>query len=412
MRFVPELKVRPRLTFAFLVVIMLSWVLNYAAFQYIREQDRQRFRQELAARGIVPRDRPFRPGSTSSSQPRNDSTTSWPRRRDWRTHFWSTVVPVQSAIAVVLSLGAGAWLSRRFTRPLVQLEKGALAFHAQQFDHRIPASGHDEFARVASTMNEMAEHVQNQFMALEEDAQRRQHLLADVAHELRSPVAMMKTMTEALRDGVADQPERRDRALNAMFTASNRMERLVTDLLELAKLDLGQLPLYPQAVDIRSIAERCLASYAAAAESAGMRLAPLPTGVTIRVHGDPLRLEQILDNLVKNAVEHAGEGAIVSLSLSGLDPVVVSVEDTGKGISADKLPYVFDAFYRGDSARTPGSVHSGLGLRISRALAEAQGGTLTLESREGEGTRAVLTLPGCTGASGADMDESPLAPVF
>jgi signal transduction histidine kinase len=111
------------------------------------------------------------------------------------------------------------------------------------------------------------------------------------------------------------------------------------------------------------------------------------------VSADPHRLAQILDNLVDNAISHAGPGAQVRVTVEPGDMVKVNVSDTGRGIPAEHLPYLFDPFYRGDAARTPGGRHSGLGLRIARGLAHAHGGDLRIESEEGRGTRATLLLP-------------------
>lgn len=117
------------------------------------------------------------------------------------------------------------------------------------------------------------------------------------------------------------------------------------------------------------------------------------------VSGDPHRLNQVLDNLMDNAISHAGTGAEVRVTIEPGDPVVISVADTGRGIAAEHLLYLFDPFYRVDSVRTPGDRHSGLGLRIARGLAQAHGGDLRIESEEGKGTRAVLTLPRSSAAA-------------
>ena len=296
-------------------------------------------------------------------------------------------------IGVLLSVAAGIWLSRRFTRPLVMLAEGARALRSGTFGHRIPLTGDDEFGRVATSMNQMAQRIGDQIQALQADSLRRQQLLADVAHELRSPVATLKTMAEALRDGVAASPERMERATSAIVESAARMERLVNDLIELARLDLDEFPLHPVPVDLRMAAMDCLRRHSHAAESAGIRLHPLAEGAAAVVSGDPHRLAQILDNLVDNTLSHAGAGAEVRVMVEPGDPVTVTVTDTGRGIPAEDLPYVFDAFYRGDAARTPGGRHSGLGLRIARALAQAHGGDLQIESKENQGTRAILTLP-------------------
>jgi signal transduction histidine kinase len=147
----------------------------------------------------------------------------------------------------------------------------------------------------------------------------------------------------------------------------------------------------------------CLRRHKQEAEDAGIGIQTLKRSGPAVVSADPHRLAQILDNLLDNAISYAGKGADVSVTVAQGDPVTITVADSGRGIAAKDLPYVFDAFYRGDAARTPGEHHSGLGLRIARGLAEAHGGALRIESVEGEGTRAILTLPQAT--TDADITE-------
>jgi|GEM_PF-2897656 len=394
MPFVPRLSVGQRLTLAMVLVVVLSWLLGgLLIYQLVRfnllnvGRSPPRARSEVAVRsdlrgdgGEIDIERIERPA---------------PHERSHRPPpFWRMrTLLIHLGVGVAMAVAAGIWLSRRFTRPLAKLAEGAGALGAGRFSHRIPVVGNDEFGRVANSMNEMAERIGEQIEALEADARRRQHLLADVAHELRTPVATLKTMAEALRDGIASAPERTERAAHAIAESAERMERLVKDLLELARLDLDELPLYPQSVDLCAAAADAIRRHADAAARAGVILRRIQNDGRVIVSTDPHRLAQILDNLLDNAVSHAGRDAEVSVILEDGDPVSLTVADTGRGISPEHLAYLFDAFYRGDTARTPGDHHSGLGLRIARSLARAHGGDLVIESAEGQGTRAILTLP-------------------
>jgi len=296
-------------------------------------------------------------------------------------------------IALLLAFVTSAWLSRRFTRSLAELTHGARAFIAGKFTHRIPVDGEDEFAQVATAMNELADRVSAQIADLEEDAQRRRQLLADVAHELRTPVTTMRTMAGALEEGLADDPERHRRAINSLVRTSDRLQHLVTDLLQLAKLDLHELPLLKQPVDVRALADSCVEAHTEAAHEAGVRLQPVEAGPPCMVNADADRLAQVLDNLLNNAISYAGSDVDVRVVIECGDPTRIIVADTGQGISPRHLPYLFDPFYRADAVRSPRDQHSGLGLRIARGIIETHGGTLTLESREGHGTQAIITLP-------------------
>jgi signal transduction histidine kinase len=388
MRFAPRLSVGGRLTFAMIVVVVVSWLLGgMLVFQ-------------LSKTGIL-QPGPRRPPPTDSVAPASELRPTpppfppgeAPERRGPPPLWLNPVLIVHLAVGVLVAIIAGLWLSRRFTRPLVTLTEGAQALERGRLDHRIALAGDDEFVRVATSMNHMARRIAEQIRELEEDSRRRQHLLADVAHELRSPVASLKAMAEALRDGVASGPERSERAAAAVAESAERLDRLVGDLLELARLDLQELPLHPQPVDLRAAVADCLRRHGDAADRAGVQIHPSEDGDPVVVSGDPHRLNQVLDNLVDNAVSHGGAGAEVTVTIKPGDPVVVTVADTGRGIASEHLPYLFDPFYRVDAARTPSDRHSGLGLRIARGLAEAHGGTLRVDSAKGRGTRAILTLP-------------------
>ncbi|MHB9110330.1 MAG: HAMP domain-containing sensor histidine kinase [Armatimonadota bacterium] len=446
MRSVPRISLRAQLTIAFLVVIFLSWVLSSATAFYFVRQDYQAFRQQVAnrtgdasrlppppqitwrdvllgpqrpfTRGLdrplpppdvriqpgLPRLNPQQPGMRQPPNPGFRSPLS-PMNGEARgpgpgngrpgpanTGGDSLLLFSRIAIAVALAVLAGAWLGWRFLRPLGELSQGARMFHAGAFGHRIPLHGGDEFSELATSMNEMADRVSRQIADLEQDAKRRRQILADVAHELRNPVMTLRTMSGALEEGLAEDPERRQRALRSMVRTSDRLFHLVTDLLELAKLDLRELPLHKQPVDLHELIIASLQAHAPAAQAAGITLLPVD-GPALTARVDPDRLTQVIDNLLDNAISYAGKGARVQVTLQDGNPLHLIVADTGHGISARHLPYIFDPFYRADAARASGDEHSGLGLRIASALVEAHGGTLALASTESKGTTVTITLP-------------------
>lgn len=307
--------------------------------------------------------------------------------------FEAKILALRFAIALGLAILAGILLGQRFTHPLMQLSKGADAFQAGDFEYRIPAASGDEFAAVAETMNQMASQVSAHIKSLEKDAESRRKFLADIAHELRSPVTTMRTMAGALQDGVAEEPERRDRAVSALVRTSERMLRLVQDLMELAKLDLNELPLNVKYVDLSELVGSVVHSHEVESKAAGTLLQPFVSTSPIRAKVDPDRITQVLDNILENAVSYAGYGAEVSVAIEKGKNIKITVADTGKGIRAEDLPYIFDSFYRADTARTPSDSHSGLGLSIARKLVEVHGGTLNISSEEGKGTTVTIELP-------------------
>lgn len=400
MRFGLLNSIRTRLIMSHALVGVLSVLLAASVFQFHAVQVARRTRDQGAFRRFEPRSP--RPPAIGGPPNMLDRPPGPPPPRGFgargMTRALRESLPAGLAFAAALCIFVGWWVGRRLARPLAELAEGARALHATHFTHRVPIRGDDEFTEVALAMNEMGERVGAQIAALEEDAVRRRQILADVAHELRSPVAALKAMTAAMRDGVAETPERRGEALARMSDAAARMERLVSDLLEVSRLDLHEVPLMLSEVDLRELAEDCVYTHTADAATAGIQLAPVAPGRPVQATADRLRLAQALDNLVENAVSYAGSGAEIHLQVED-NPSRLIVRDTGVGISEDHLPFVFDAFYRADAARTPGGTHTGLGLRIARGLVEAHGGSLTLESRPGEGVRAVITLPPAQGVS-------------
>ena len=402
----PRFSVGARLTLTMVVVVVLTWLVGGAViFQMMRLGVLRRGPPpgqpaEVIERGRGPGAEPTpppqgRPGDRGPGgpPPGRGEQGAGHRPPPPPRSFLGGPSAVNLLVGILLSVAAGIWLSRRFTRPLAMLARGAGALGAGDLDHRVRVAGDDEFGQVAAGMNRMAERIGDQVRELQADARRRQQLLADVSHELRSPVATLKAMAEALRDGVAAGPERTERAIRAIVESAERMERLVNDLIELARLDLDEFPLHPAPIDLRMALADCLRRHSQAEESAGIRLHPPAEGVAVMVSGDPHRLAQVFDNLLDNSISHAGTGAEVRVTVEPGDPVTVIVSDTGRGIPAENLPYLFDAFYRGDASRTPGGRHSGLGLRIARGLAQAHGGDLQIEGLDNRGTRAVLTLP-------------------
>ncbi len=440
MRFVPKLSVGARLAITVFLAIALSWILSAGTVSYIAYQRMLALHQEMLRRpdlypvpipeprfGIMdfligPRPQLGPPPLGPRPPLRNPQPGPPP---DWRPDLFppaprppldqppgpdlrprpipqgpppadpgaTSILVTRAAIAVLLAILAGAWLSAGFTRKLRHLSKGAGAFNEGRFDYRIADLGDDEFAQVGATMNSMAGRVAEQVGRLEEDAKRRRQFLADVAHELRSPVATLRTMAGALQDGVANDSQRRDRAIGSLVRTSDRLLRLVTDLLELARLDLHELPVHPQPADLRELAATSIELHAASAAQAGITLGHIEDGEPVMAYADPSRVSQVLDNLLDNAISHAGTGAQAQITIEDSDALRIIVSDNGRGIAAAHLPYIFDSFYRADKARTLDRGHSGLGLRISRALIEAQGGTLTLTSREGAGVTVIITLP-------------------
>ncbi|HEY3380110.1 MAG TPA: HAMP domain-containing sensor histidine kinase [Armatimonadota bacterium] len=425
MRFVLKNSVRLQVILWVFLAILLSWVASSAVSYLLVRHQVLAFRQEMLAhpelypvpipeprfrfddlllgpQGILQRGffahRPSRPaprGARDSSGERPDPPRARHQPRPTPPESpligWILVL-LRPGIALAFALGTGIILGRRFTRPLLEVAKGARALQEGQYDYRLPVQGTDEFTEVSRVMNDMAQQVSQHIARVEDDAKRRQQLLADVAHELRGPVMTLCTMSDALESGVADDPARKEHAVGSLVRTSHRLLHLVTDLLQLAKLDLHELPIHRQHVELREIIRACLHTHAAAATQADVTLTSALPKAPVSAYLDPDRLTQVLDNLLDNAINYA-KGAEVRVSLEEGASIRLVVADTGPGIPAQHLPFLFDPFYRVDTARSPADGHSGLGLRIARGVIEAHGGTLELMSEEGRGTTVTITLP-------------------
>jgi two-component system sensor histidine kinase ResE len=218
----------------------------------------------------------------------------------------------------------------------------------------------------------------------------RRDLVANVSHELKTPLAAIKGLLELLQGGRVDT-EHQTQFLALMEVESDRLERLVEEQLQLARLDSGAMPLEREELDLDALADGVVASRRPLAEAAGIELSARNDGVTT-VTADAARIEQILLILLDNALRHTPDGGAIVVSARRTDTdAQLEVSDTGEGISADEQPFVFDRFYRGDPSREGRS--AGLGLAIARGLAEAHGGRIELASAPGVGSTFTLHLP-------------------
>ena len=216
-------------------------------------------------------------------------------------------------------------------------------------------------------------------------------MVADVSHELKTPLTSIRGYVETLRIAdIALSQEHRRQYLEIVERETHRLERIVQDLLDMARIENDAVSLdcryFATARVFRHVVER----HQAQADARGVRLVTLVDEATDQLFGDPHRLEQVVDNLVGNAIRHAPDGGCVELrSQLNAGTAEITVGDNGAGIAAEHLPHVFDRFYKVDAARASGMSGSGLGLSIARAIIERHGGTIHVESRPG---RTVFTV--------------------
>jgi two-component system, OmpR family, phosphate regulon sensor histidine kinase PhoR len=220
----------------------------------------------------------------------------------------------------------------------------------------------------------------------------RRDFISNVSHELRTPLASLKALTETLRDGALEDPKAAPRFLGRIETEVDALTQMATELLELSRIESGQVPLQRKAVPAASLLLSAAERMRAQAERAGLVLRLDPAQDMTEVSADPPRLEQVLVNLIHNAVKFTPPGGEVILAAQTESEFVrFSVRDTGVGIPAEDLERIFERFYKADRARSGGG--TGLGLSISRHLVEAHGGRIWAESTEGEGSTFYFTIP-------------------
>jgi len=223
--------------------------------------------------------------------------------------------------------------------------------------------------------------------------QARADLVTNVSHELRTPLTAVKGLVETLRDGAVDDLGARDRFLASIENETDRLIRLVNDLLTLSRVDAQALPLHRERFDLADLARATVD--ALTAQAAERQVSLIVTGPSVHVHADADRIRQVLVNLLDNAIRFSPSGQVVSVSISpSPNEVTVAVQDHGPGIPPAEQRRVFERFYRADRSRARKSEGgAGLGLAIAQALVQAHGGRITLESNPSQGTTVRFTLP-------------------
>lgn len=305
------------------------------------------------------------------------------------------IIWLACGLAVLAAGALGLLFARRILGPVRALTSAARRLGAGDFDQRVPVRSQDELGELAATFNTMAEAIGRQ------EALRRR-MSADIAHELRTPLAVIQANLEALLDGV--RPLSTD-AVTDIHKETQLLSRLVTDLRDLSLAEAGQLPLRKEPIDLDALARASAARFASKAEGKGVRLVVEGTEDLPRANADPDRISQVLGNLLDNALRHTPRGGEVAVRLErGAqrdDEAQVTVRDTGSGVKAEHLPNVFEHFYRADHARSRTDGGSGIGLAVVKQLVEAHSGRVWVESPPEQGASFGFVLPA------ADIKENP-----
>ena len=296
-----------------------------------------------------------------------------------------------AAGAIVIALFLGALLARTISRPVRELTAATQIVAQGELGHQVPVRSKDELGQLAASFNQMS-------ADLAQSTALRRQMTADIAHELRTPLSVIRGYTEALSERKLEgTPE----TFDILHEETQHLSRLVDDLRTLSLADAGELPLTRRIAAPQALLERAASAYAVQAQRQKVSLQVEADQGLPEVEVDPDRMAQVLGNLVSNALRYTPAGGEILLSAyrcserigDHLDTLRLGIRDTGAGIAPEDLPHIFDRFYRGGESRYKEQGESGLGLAIAKSLVEAHGGTISVESTLGEGTTFTISLP-------------------
>ena len=332
----------------------------------------------------------------------------------------SGLLAIIGLIALAVAVVVAAALTRRITTPVRRLTEASRDLAEGDFARRVPAEviedGPVELSELGLQFNAMAERLQESVEIIRRDRDRSREFLADVSHELRTPIAALRTFNELLTEGAADDPSARAEFLETSRAQLERLDWLAQNLLELSKLDSGLVLLDLRPEDLRSSVEQAVEQSAATARRRGVELTMTRADAPIQIRHDPVRIGQVVANLIGNAIKFTPRGGSVRVDVRAEagGAASITVADTGIGIEPGELPRIFDRFFRGSRASEARGSGSGLGLAIVRGIVEMHGGTVTVESRPGAGATFRVALPanprppaGATGGSVAETSPTP-----
>lgn len=285
---------------------------------------------------------------------------------------------IAMGVAVLLTIV----LSRAISAPVRVLSESALQIGKGDFSRQVKVKDKGELGELADAFNRMSRD-------LAQASQQRKNFVADIAHELRTPLTNIKGYLEAMHDNVVEPQS----AMQLVEEESDLLSQLVDDLQELALAEAGVLKLSFQRIDVQQIIQQMIKRYQSQIERKQLQLSQL-TKQPVYIHADQTRIQQVLQNLLNNAIIHTPEGGSIQISAKKLQShVEITVTDTGAGMNNEQLSYIFERFYRADPSRARATGGTGLGLTISKSLVEAHKGTISAESIPGKGSSFTVVLP-------------------
>lgn len=290
-----------------------------------------------------------------------------------------------AVLFLVIALYLGTLLVRKLTRPLQQIKKAAEEVSVGNYTVAVPHYSDDEVGQLASAFNHMATSIQK-------EDERKKEFLANVSHELRTPLSYIHGYSEALASGLVKKEKDKEKYLSLIYREAKRMERLVGDLLDLAKLDSDDYSLVRMPLSLAQLVIDATQKYIITLKEKGIKLS-FDLDPDIIVYADEGRIEQVLQNMTDNAMKYTDEGEITFVLARDPLGCRLTIKDTGKGIPKEDLQHIKERFYRVNKARTRSDGGTGLGLAISEKIIKLHEGQIMIESELGKGTKVDIILP-------------------
>jgi signal transduction histidine kinase len=335
---------------------------------------------------------------SAAAAPKRLVTVSLSNPYSFRAQTIQTIINVMAVagvIALFVAILASILIADRLSNPIRRLTSAARELSEGHLEARVePPSASREMGELAQAFNSMADRVQASIEYIRRDRDRSRDFLADVSHELKTPIAALRTFNELLAEGQVKDPATQREFLEQSRQQIDRLDWLAMNLLELSKLESGLVLLDLRPDDLRAVVESAVQQARAAADRKGVHIALELPKEPIRQQHDPQRMGQVLSNLLGNAIKFTPRGGEVSVTLEPTtDGAELRVADTGVGINSAELPYVFERFYRGAQAHESRAAGSGLGLSIVRSIVEMHRGRVSISSTPGKGTEVAVDLP-------------------
>ena len=317
------------------------------------------------------------PGGALSGQP-----PSSPEQR-YLSHVNTSLI-IAGVVGAAVAILLGLFLTRQFTKPIRALKRGAARIAGGDLAYRVEVKSKDEFGELATSFNSMA-------ATLDSSEQSRRRLFADIAHELRTPLSVIGGTVDAMLDGVYEpNPDN----LTSIKEETEVLTRLVAELRDLTLAESGHLKLEVEPTNLAELVQRRVSQAEVIAQGKNISLKTDITEGLPEIEADGRRIEQVVANLLDNALNHTPQGGTVTIAVSpDKNGILVSVSDTGEGIPPEHLPYIFERFYRVDDARSRKTGGAGLGLAIAKQMVELHGGRIWVESEAGKGSKFSFAMP-------------------